>query len=131
MNAIAQDTDGNYIDPFNGQQDIAAGIIKAVGDPFERLTEDALRAVRAMRFHVTKRMAIDPGLRFAMQSAAVLDSIKTNISDERIDEEIRRMFAFDNVASLRVLVAYPRLTAAMLAGEVNITSTMKTIKTKG
>ena len=33
MNAIAQDTDGNYIDPFNGQADIAARIIKAVGDP--------------------------------------------------------------------------------------------------
>lgn len=130
MNAIAIDADGTYIDPFNGQVDIAAGVIKAVGDPQERLTEDALRAVRAVRFSITKGMAIDPGLRFAMETAAVLDSIRNNISDERIDEEIRRMFAFDNMATLRMMNKYSQLTDAMLSGQVSITSTMKASKSR-
>jgi tRNA nucleotidyltransferase (CCA-adding enzyme) len=131
MNAIAIAEDGSFIDPFNGQADISARVIKAVGDAQERLTEDALRAVRAMRFSITKGMAIDPALRFAMETAAVLDSIRTNISDERIDEEIRRMFAFDNMTTLRVMNKYDQLTAAMLSGSVSITSTMKSIKSKG
>ena len=72
---------------------------------------------------------IEPSLRFAMQSAAVLDSIKNNISDERIDEEIRRMFAYDTMRTLRVLaVEFPMLTSAMTSGSVSITSTMKSIK---
>lgn len=133
MNAIAIDEDGTYIDPFNGQADIAAGVIKAVGDPFERMTEDALRAVRAMRFSVTKRMFIDPGLRFAIESAAVLERVRSPeiVSAERIDEEIRRMFAFDNMATLRAMNTFPLLTEAMLSGSVSITSTMKAIKSKG
>lgn len=133
MNAIAQDMDGNYIDPFNGQSDIAAGVIKAVGDPFERMEEDALRAVRAVRFSVTKEMAIDPGLRFSIESEAVLARVAdpSVVSAERIDEELRRMFAYDNMASLRALNAFPLLTEAMLSGTVSLTSTMKTIKTKG
>jgi tRNA nucleotidyltransferase (CCA-adding enzyme) len=68
MNAIAKDADGSYIDPFNGQADIAAGILRAVGDPADRLTEDALRAVRALRFAVTKGFRIEGHLVFAMQS---------------------------------------------------------------
>jgi tRNA nucleotidyltransferase (CCA-adding enzyme) len=132
MNAIAQDMEGDYIDPFNGQADIAAGIIRAVGDPMERMQEDALRAVRAIRFSITKRMAIDPGLRFAIQVQSVLDMVASEaVSDERIDEELRRMFAFDTVATLKTLVQYQGLTDAMLAGSVSITSTMKTIKTRG
>lgn len=133
MNAIAKEADGTYIDPFGGQVDIGARIIRAVGDPFERLEEDALRAVRAIRFSVTKSMAIDPALRFAMQSEAVLVRVRNPeiVSAERIDEEVRRMFAFDNMATLRAMMAYPLLTDAMLSGSVSITSTMKTIKTKG
>jgi tRNA nucleotidyltransferase (CCA-adding enzyme) len=45
MNAIAKDSEGAYIDPFNGVQDIRDGVIRAVGEPWDRLTEDALRAV--------------------------------------------------------------------------------------
>lgn len=125
MNAIAKDSEGNLIDPFDGQRDIAMGIISAVGNPADRLTEDALRAVRALRFMVTKNMMVDPGLRFAMETEAVLFSIVNQIADERISDELAKMFAFDTVKSVRLLNEFPSLTEAMFSGRVNLTSTMK------
>ena len=49
------------------------GCLRAVGSAQMRLEEDALRAVRAIRFSLTKGFMIDPELRFAMQHATVLD----------------------------------------------------------
>jgi len=126
MNAIAKAADGSFIDPYNGRKDINDGIIRAVGNPFERLTEDALRAVRALRFKVTKGFSLDHDLIWAMQSAAVLDAIENKISDERIKDELSKMFRFDTVASLMVLNSYPALTKAMFAGSVSLDATMKT-----
>jgi tRNA nucleotidyltransferase/poly(A) polymerase len=126
MNAIAKDYEGNLIDPFNGQADIDAGIIRAVGDPLERLTEDALRAVRALRFSVTKGFDIDPSLDDAMREGTVKTAIRDNISDERIQVELSKMFRYDTVASLRTLSLYPALTRAMFAGSVSLDATMKT-----
>lgn len=125
MNAIAKAVDGSLIDPFNGRGDIDARIIRAVGDPFERLTEDALRALRAIRFAVTKGFAIDPDLQFAMQSAAVLDAIEEKISDERIAVELQKMFRFDTVASLRALNNFRVLTRSAFSGDVSLDATMK------
>lgn len=125
INAIAKDENGDYIDPFNGQKDIANRIIRAVGDPFERLEEDALRAVRALRFSVTKGFTIDTRLRFAMQSATVFNAIKTKISDERIKDELSKMFRYDTEASIRALMSYPLLMNAMFSGTVSLDSTMK------
>lgn len=125
MNAIAKGTDGSLIDPFNGVGDIADRLIKAVGDPVERLSEDALRAVRALRFSVTKGFRIDMSLRFAMQDEEVLDAIENKISDERIQQELSKMFRFDTVASLDALGKYALLTRAMFSGSVSLDATMK------
>jgi len=125
MNAIAKDTEGNLIDPFNGVQDINERVIRAVGTAFDRLNEDALRAVRALRFSVTKGFRIDKELEFAMETAAVLDSIENKISDERIADELSKMFRFDTVASLIALGKFPALTRAMFSGRVSLDATMK------
>lgn len=50
VNAMAMDLRGRIEDPFGGQEDLAAGIIRAVGDPEERFREDGLRILRALRF---------------------------------------------------------------------------------
>lgn len=126
MNAIAKDAAGNLIDPFNGQTDISNRVIRAVGDPLERLSEDALRAVRALRFAVTKGFRIDPELADAMRRGTVLEAITNNISDERIRAELSKMFRFNTVASLLILNEYPALTAAMFSGKVSLDATMKT-----
>ena len=129
MNAIAKFTDGDrggYIDPFDGVQDIHDQIIRAVGDPVARLTEHALRAVRALRFYVTKGFALDADLCDAMEHPLVLDAIVNKISDERIQVELSKMFRFDTLDSLQVLRDYPNLTDAMFAGSVSLDATMKT-----
>lgn len=50
MNAMALGMDGRLIDPFGGQEDIAGGLIRCVGQAGERFEEDALRMIRAIRF---------------------------------------------------------------------------------
>lgn len=52
INAIALDLAGKITDPFGGQEDLAKGIIRAVGEPEKRFNEDALRMLRAVRFSV-------------------------------------------------------------------------------
>lgn len=126
MNAIAKDKDGNIIDPFGGRRDIEMGIISAVGNAYERFTEDALRAVRALRFSVTKDMHLDGGVRFAMQNDDVLDALVNKISDERINDELSKMFRFDTVKSVLALNEFPALMNAVFAGRVSLDSTMKT-----
>jgi tRNA nucleotidyltransferase/poly(A) polymerase len=91
-----------------------------------RLREDALRAVRALRFSVTKGFEIDPHLKFALEAVSVLAAIEEKISDERIQVELSKMFRFDTVASLFILNEFPHLTRAMFAGSVSLDATMKT-----
>lgn len=50
INAFALDIDGNVYDYFKGQEDLAKGLVRAVGDPEARIKEDALRMMRAVRF---------------------------------------------------------------------------------
>jgi tRNA nucleotidyltransferase/poly(A) polymerase len=126
MNAIAKAADGSIIDPFNGQADITARFIRAVGDPMERLTEDALRAVRAIRFAVTKRFNIENSLKYAMEDDVVIDAIINKISDERIQQELSKMFRYDTQQSIRRLQDFPKLTTAVFAGNVSLDATMKT-----
>jgi hypothetical protein len=49
-----------FVDPFEGRADLQKGIVKAVGDPEERMREDRLRALRAMRFAARFGFEIDP-----------------------------------------------------------------------
>jgi tRNA nucleotidyltransferase (CCA-adding enzyme) len=49
------------VDPFGGREDLARGLIKAVGDPLERFQEDGLRALRACRFASQLAFSMDPG----------------------------------------------------------------------
>lgn len=126
MNSIAKAEDGNLIDPHNGQLDIQRRIIRAVGDPLERLLEDPLRALRAIRFAVTKGFNIDPNLRFAMAEPLVVEGVASHVSDERICEELSKMFQKDTVASLLILSDFPALMSAAFSGNVSLDATMKT-----
>jgi tRNA nucleotidyltransferase (CCA-adding enzyme) len=127
MNAIAKAADGSLIDPFNGRRDIERRLIRAVGDPMERLTEDALRAVRAIRFAQTKGFAIEKSLADAMESDEVLDLVVNKISDERIEQEVSKMFRHNTLSAGHILFGhYMLLTEAIFAGRVSLDSTMKT-----
>lgn len=126
MNAIAKDADGNLIDPFDGVDDINRRIIRAVGDPMLRLQEDALRAVRAVRFMVTKGFDIESRLEIRMEEPTILEAIEKKISDERIQQELSKMFRYDTNKSLQILGRFPYLRNALFSGSVSLDATMKT-----
>ena len=50
VNALAADRTGRVLDPLNGRADLEAGVLRCVGDPDRRFTEDALRILRGLRF---------------------------------------------------------------------------------
>ena len=85
VNAIAIDpTDGRVIDPFDGRRDLAARILRAVGDPHARFSEDGLRVLRAARFVATLEMQLDPDTKRAI--APTLDTYR-KVSAERVRDE--------------------------------------------
>jgi len=92
VNAIALDPDdGKIVDPFGGQKDLAARVIRAVGVPLDRFREDGLRVLRAARFTATLEFALDPETERAI--APSLDVYK-KVSQERVrDEWIKSMKA--------------------------------------
>lgn len=130
MNAIAKSTEGHIIDPFGGQKDIEAGIIRAVGDPHERMVEDALRVLRALRFAVTKHMTIDSDLDNVLRyDIEVHDLLHMKISAERKREELNKMFGYNTMASIGMLYAYPAIMGCLFAdGRVSLEATMKARK---
>jgi poly(A) polymerase len=86
MNAIALDPrNGTLHDPFGGQRDIAAKVIRAVGTASERFQEDPLRMLRAVRFAARFGFTIESRTLDAIREGA--DSL-TRISRERIAQEL-------------------------------------------
>lgn len=102
MNAIAKDRHGNLIDPFNGQADIAAKRIRAVGNAKDRLMEDALRGMRALRFAVQKDFTIDHEVQAVLHSHQFKVALR-KISTERVREELDKMFKINTLMSLFLL----------------------------
>ncbi len=87
---------GRIIDFVGGVVDLHARVLRAVGDPAQRLAEDHLRALRAVRLASRLGFAIDPGTADAIRShAADLEGV----SRERIGDEVRRMFAHPSRAA--------------------------------
>lgn len=80
------------IDDFNGQEDLKNKIIKAVGDPGERFSEDALRMMRAVRFSSQLGFTIEPATFSAIQKNAPLIN---QISKERIKDELFKILSSD------------------------------------
>ncbi len=108
INAIAADAKtGEILDPFGGRKDLASGVVRAVGDPLDRMRDDPLRMLRAVRFETT---LTNPERPFAM-AVELEKAIKENsswlesISAERIREEFEKILASENVErGLRTLV---------------------------
>lgn len=85
INAMAADPDGVVTDHFDGLHDLRHGLIRAVGDPQERFTEDALRILRALRFAARLGFSIEPRTAQAIHD---LKDTLLKISSERIRKEL-------------------------------------------
>lgn len=89
VNAIAI-SKGQIVDPFKGQEDIAARIIRAVGDPDKRFSEDALRMLRAIRLSAELDFSIETDTAAAIGRNAKLLG---HVSRERVRDEFTRILA--------------------------------------
>ena len=90
INAMAYNEKEGLVDPFGGQADLQSGIVRAVGVPRQRFTEDALRILRLYRFAARFGFAIDPPTAQAAQElCAPLDCV----SVERIEEELAKLLS--------------------------------------
>ncbi len=87
MNAICYNPKIGFYDPENGIEDIKNGVIRAIGDPIRRFSEDALRIMRAFRFSAQLGFAIEENTKKASIS---LCGLLQNISVERIYVELKR-----------------------------------------
>ena len=88
VNAMAMDLKGKIVDPYGGQRDLAASIIRTVRDAEERFSEDPLRLMRAVRFAVQLDFEIEPATRRAIQKLARELEV---IAKERIRVELEKI----------------------------------------
>ena len=88
INAIAFSATTNELrDPFGGQKDLKAGLVRAVGTAPDRMREDRLRALRAIRFAARFAFAIDPATWTAIKESA---PHLTRLSAERVKQELEK-----------------------------------------
>ena len=115
INAMAYNAEEGLIDPFGGQKDLAAGIVRAVGEPQRRFEEDALRILRLYRFAARFSFSIDPA---TGQAARALCRHLDCVSEERIAEELSRLLAAPAPGAYLeaevLAVIFPELDAAEL-----------------
>lgn len=102
---------GRVIDLVGGVADLHARMLRAVGDPDQRLAEDHLRALRAVRFAARLSFTIDPATRDAIQRCA---RELRGVSRERIGQELQRMLEHPARASAAAMLQELSLDAPTL-----------------
>jgi tRNA nucleotidyltransferase/poly(A) polymerase len=103
FNAIAIDEDtGEVLDPFEGRKDIANKLIRCVGST-DRLKEDSLRMLRALRFSITKDFRLKPDIVDCIENNWKL---LENVSRERIAVELNLMFTHSTSDTFRLMIDF-------------------------
>ena len=113
VNAMAYNPDTGLTDPFGGKRDGKDKLIRAVGDPYKRFDEDALRILRALRFASVLGFRIEEKTAQAVRERAHLLS---SISKERIYTELKKLVM--GVDATKILTEYADVLAPSLGGIV-------------
>lgn len=111
VNAMAYSPDGGLVDPFGGAVDAEASIIRAVGDPYRRFDEDALRILRALRFASTLDFNIEEN---TVKAAKELSDRLSSISRERVCTELKKLLC--GVNAYGVLSKYADIISVAFDG---------------
>lgn len=85
INAMAWHPKRGLLDPFGGREDLARGVIRAVGDPVTRFSEDALRVLRAVRFACRLGFVVESDTQAALRVCA---PELAHVARERIGAEL-------------------------------------------
>jgi tRNA nucleotidyltransferase (CCA-adding enzyme) len=98
------------VDPFDGLGDLAAGLLRAVGDPAARFEEDALRMIRAVRLSATLGFEIEARTLEALRERA---GLVRHLSSERIAAELEKLLALPAPSAGLALLADTGLLAVV------------------
>ena len=98
VNAMAWSPSRGFADPFGGQADLRAGILRAVGDPATRFQEDSLRILRGVRFAVRFNLQPETATLHAMKFLAPL---MENLARERVFDELCKLLPLVNAQNLQ------------------------------
>ena len=109
VNAMATDLRGTVYDPFDGQADLQEGILRCVGDPERRFSEDALRILRCLRFAAVLGFSIEPETGKALMTCR---NLLREMAPERVHEELTKLLCGPWAAA--VLRRYPDVIGAVL-----------------
>ena len=102
VNAMALDEYMDVIDPFGGKNDLEQKVIRAVGEPERRFSEDALRVLRGIRFAAQLGFEVETDTAAAMKVCAPLVD---KVSAERIKTEVEKILLSPNPQRVGELVA--------------------------
>jgi len=97
---------GQVLDFFDGLTDLKSKVIRAIGVPEDRFTEDALRLMRAVRFASRFGFTIEPQTEVAIQK---LSSLITKVSIERVRDEVERILSGPNAREAVVMLHHLKL----------------------
>jgi len=112
MNAVAlRLPKGRKVDPFGGEADIRAGIIRCVGDPALRFAEDGLRPLRAVRFAAQLSFKIDEGTLAAIGGAL---ETTAKVAAERVKDEIDKILSSERPSVAFLLMERTGLLGLLL-----------------
>ena len=106
---MAMDVRGTLYDPFRGQQDIQAKILRCVGQPERRFSEDALRILRTLRFSATLGFTIEEDTHRALRQQC---GDLRYVAAERIREELTKLLCGKDAG--RVLAEEPQVLGVVL-----------------
>ena len=111
VNAMAYNPDTGLSDPFGGRLDAERRLIRAVGDPYKRFDEDALRILRALRFASVLGFEIEKTTAAAARERAHL---LASISKERVYTELKKLIM--GTDAVKILTEYSAVIAPLLCG---------------
>ena len=100
INAMAVSERGELVDLFGGQEDLARGCIRCVGDPYARFREDALRMLRAVRFAAQLNFEIEAE---TFKALTELSPNLARVSKERILAELTKLLLSNHPEKLELL----------------------------
>ena len=117
VNAMAYSPTRGYVDDFGGREDLRVKVIRCVGEPEQRFTEDALRIMRALRFASVLDFTIE---KKTAEAALALRERLNNISAERIFVELKKLLAGPNAEA--VLLRFRPISETVLPETAALTA---------
>lgn len=97
VNAMAYSPTRGFADPFGGREDLKAGVLRCVGQPDARFTEDALRILRGVRFAVRYGLRVEQATKDAM---FYLTPLLDKLARERVFDELCKLLPHVHAADL-------------------------------